>query len=66
MNVVVRPIAITVSAAIPNMDVTSGTPVVTEYVSGTTTFTDTGNGNIVITSTTLTAHDNGGNITIEG
>ena len=33
---------------------------------GTTTFEDTGNGNIVITSTTLTAHDNGGNITIEG
>lgn len=33
---------------------------------GTTTFEDTGNGNIVITSTTLTAHDNGGNVTIEG
>lgn len=33
---------------------------------GGTNFADAGNGNIVITSTQLTATDNGGNIEIEG
>jgi hypothetical protein len=54
------------TASLSSMGSMSGDLIVPQGGSSYTHFSDTGDGNIVITSTQLTATDDGGNIEIEG